>query len=87
MVLYDVDKANESTQNLINWIMDCYSDVCKLVLCCQDDVDILESVKTRCHVIKLDAPVTHEVSDIYYLYVEILIHLPINDLDWVIFDL
>ncbi|KAF5791338.1 putative P-loop containing nucleoside triphosphate hydrolase [Helianthus annuus] len=62
MVLYDVDKADESIQNLIKWIMDCYSDVCKLVLCCQDDVNVLESVKTRCHIIKLDAPVTQEIS-------------------------
>ncbi|KAK1433299.1 hypothetical protein QVD17_10209 [Tagetes erecta] len=64
MVLFDVDKANESSQNLINWIMDCYSDVCKLILCCQDDADILESVKTRCHVTKLDAPVTHEIMEV-----------------------
>lgn len=62
MVLYDVDKADESIQHLIKWIIDCYSDVCKLVLCCEDDVDILEPVKTRCTIIKLDAPVTHEVS-------------------------
>ncbi|KAL8250835.1 hypothetical protein R6Q59_034528 [Mikania micrantha] len=64
MVLYDVDKADESIQNLINWIIDCYSDVCKLVLCCQDEVGILESVKTRCHIIKLDAPVTHEIMEV-----------------------
>ncbi|KAI7746590.1 hypothetical protein M8C21_005744, partial [Ambrosia artemisiifolia] len=64
MVLYDVDKADESSQNLINWIMDCYSDVCKLILCCQDDVDILESVKTRCHIVKLDAPVTQEIMEV-----------------------
>ncbi|XP_076895617.1 uncharacterized protein LOC143548297 [Bidens hawaiensis] len=64
MVLYDVDKADESIQHLIKWIMDCYSDVCKLVLCCEDDVSILDPVKTRCHVIKLDAPVTHEVMEV-----------------------
>ncbi|XP_021980315.2 uncharacterized protein LOC110876449 [Helianthus annuus] len=64
MVLYDVDKADESIQNLIKWIMDCYSDVCKLVLCCQDDVNVLESVKTRCHIIKLDAPVTQEIMEV-----------------------
>nr|GEX96512.1 replication factor C [Tanacetum cinerariifolium] len=64
MVLYDVDKADESIQHLIKWIIDCYSDVCKLVLCCEDDVDILEPVKSRCHIIKLDAPVTHEIMEI-----------------------
>ncbi|XP_076960666.1 uncharacterized protein LOC143637098 isoform X2 [Bidens hawaiensis] len=64
MVLYDVDKADETSQNLIKWIIDCYSDVCKLVLCCQDDVSILESVKTQCHIIKLDAPVTREVMEV-----------------------
>lgn len=62
MVLYDVDKAAENIQHLIKWIMDCYTDVCKLVLCCEDDFDILDSVKTRCKIIKVDAPVTHEVS-------------------------
>ncbi|KAI3761060.1 hypothetical protein L1987_51466 [Smallanthus sonchifolius] len=64
MVLYDVDKANESIQHLIKWIMDCYSDVCKLVLCCQDDANILDPVKTRCHIVKLDGPVTHEVMEV-----------------------
>ncbi|KAJ0516032.1 putative DNA polymerase III, clamp loader complex, gamma/delta/delta subunit [Helianthus annuus] len=64
MVLYDVDKADESIQHLIKWIMDCYSDVCKLVLCCEDDVSILDPVKTRCHIITLDAPVTHEVMEV-----------------------
>jgi len=62
MVLYDVDKASENIQHMIKWIMDCYTDVCKLILCCEDDVDILEPVKSRCEVLKVDAPVTHEVS-------------------------
>ncbi|XP_024978804.1 uncharacterized protein LOC112516022 [Cynara cardunculus var. scolymus] len=64
MVLYDVDKADESIQHLIKWIMDCYSDVCKLILCCEGDVDILEPVKTRCHIFKVDAPVTHEIMEV-----------------------
>ncbi|KAK9066878.1 hypothetical protein SSX86_014201 [Deinandra increscens subsp. villosa] len=64
MVLYDVEEADESIQNLIKWIMDCYSDICKLILCCQDDTGILESVKTRCHIIEVDAPVTHEIMEI-----------------------
>ncbi|WOH10345.1 hypothetical protein DCAR_0729812 [Daucus carota subsp. sativus] len=64
MVLYDVDKAAENIQHLIKWIMDCYTDVCKLVLCCEDDFDILDSVKTRCKIIKVDAPVTHEIMEV-----------------------
>lgn len=62
IILYDVDKAAENIQHLIKWILDCYTDACKLILCCEDDSDIIESVKNRCEVIKIDAPVTHEVS-------------------------
>jgi DNA polymerase III delta prime subunit len=61
LVLYEVDKAPENIQPLIKWIMDCYTDACKLILCCEDDSDILETVKNRCKVLKVDAPVTHEV--------------------------
>ncbi|KAL0395520.1 UNVERIFIED_CONTAM: Replication factor C subunit [Sesamum calycinum] len=64
LVLYDVDKAAENIQHLTKWIMDCYSDSCKLILCCEDDVDILESVKSRCKVIKVEAPVTHEIMEV-----------------------
>ncbi|KAA8547382.1 hypothetical protein F0562_003754 [Nyssa sinensis] len=64
MVLYEVDKAAENIQHLIKWIMDCYTDSCKLVLCCEDDVDILEQVKNHCKVIKIDAPVTHEIMEV-----------------------
>ncbi|KAI8020500.1 Replication factor C subunit 3 [Camellia lanceoleosa] len=42
--------------------MDCYIDSCKLILYCEDDVDILEHVKNCCKVIAVDAPVTHEVN-------------------------
>jgi DNA polymerase III delta prime subunit len=61
LVLYEVDKAPENIQPLMKWIMDCYTDACKLILCCEDDSDILETVKNRCKVLKVDAPVTHEV--------------------------
>ncbi|XWS29280.1 hypothetical protein CRYUN_Cryun24cG0014800 [Craigia yunnanensis] len=64
IVLYDVDKAPENIHHLIKWIMDCHSDSCKFTLCCEDDIDILESVKNRCKVIKVDAPVTHEIMEI-----------------------
>lgn len=42
--------------------MDGYSESCKLILCCDDDLDVLESVKGRCKVVKIGAPATHEVS-------------------------
>ncbi|XP_024181957.1 uncharacterized protein LOC112187419 [Rosa chinensis] len=64
LVLYDVDRAAEHIQHLIKWIMDCYSEACKLILCCENDEDIVESVKNRCTVIKLDAPVTQEITEV-----------------------
>ncbi|XP_071912939.1 replication factor C subunit 3-like [Coffea arabica] len=64
MVLYDVDKAADNIQHLIKWIMDCYSDACKLILCCEDEVNILEHVKSRCKVINVEAPVTHEIIEV-----------------------
>ncbi|KAH7520013.1 hypothetical protein FEM48_Zijuj08G0098600 [Ziziphus jujuba var. spinosa] len=64
IVLYGVDKAAENIQHLIKWILDCYTDACKLVLCCEDDSNIIESVKNRCKVIKIDAPVTHEIMEV-----------------------
>ncbi|XWS45444.1 hypothetical protein CRYUN_Cryun15aG0137400 [Craigia yunnanensis] len=64
LVLYDVDKAPENIHHLIKWIMDCHSDSCKFILCCEDDIDILESVRNRCKVIKVDAPVTHEIMEV-----------------------
>ncbi|KAH6796763.1 hypothetical protein C2S52_021317 [Perilla frutescens var. hirtella] len=64
LVLYDVDKAAENIQHLIKWIMDCYSDCCKLILCCEDDADILDSVKSRCKVINVEASKTHEVMEV-----------------------
>lgn len=63
IVLYDVDKAPESIQHLIKWVIDCYSDACKLVLCCGDDMSIPEPVRNRCKIISVDAPATNEVSN------------------------
>ncbi|KAM3285819.1 hypothetical protein P3S67_024618 [Capsicum chacoense] len=64
IVLYNVDKAAENMQHLIKWIMDCYSDACKLILCCEDDVTILDSVKSRSKVVEVAAPVTHEIREV-----------------------
>ena len=54
IVLYNI-------QHIIKWIIDRYSDICKLVLCCEDDADIIEHVKNRFKVIQVDAPQNHEV--------------------------
>ncbi|XP_011011739.1 PREDICTED: uncharacterized protein LOC105116208 [Populus euphratica] len=64
LILYEVDKAPENIQHLIKWIMDCYTDSCKLILCCEDDSDILETVKNSCKVLQVDAPVTHEIMEV-----------------------
>ncbi|KAI9078541.1 hypothetical protein K1719_039479 [Acacia pycnantha] len=64
LVLYEVDKADNNIQHMIKWIIDRYSDICKIVVCCEDDVDILEPVKNRFKIINIDAPPTHEIMDI-----------------------
>ncbi|CAK9320675.1 unnamed protein product [Citrullus colocynthis] len=64
VVLLDVDKAAEDIQHLLRWIMDGYKDACKVVLCCEDDTGILESVISRCKAIKINPPVTHEIMDV-----------------------
>ncbi|XAR57912.1 hypothetical protein NMG60_11026216 [Bertholletia excelsa] len=64
LVLYEVDKATDSIQHLIKWIMDCYTESCKLILCCEDDADILQAVKSRCKIIGVDAPVNHEIIEV-----------------------
>lgn len=61
IVLYDVDKATENVQHLIKWVMDCYADACKIILCCEDEADLLEPVKSRCKVVTVDAPGVDEV--------------------------
>ncbi|TKY70413.1 Replication factor C subunit 3 [Spatholobus suberectus] len=72
IVLYEVHKAVDNIQHIIKWIIDRYSDICKLVLCCEDDADIIEPVKNRFKVIKVDAPQTHEI-------VEVLIQIAKNE--------
>ncbi|RDY09351.1 Replication factor C subunit 3, partial [Mucuna pruriens] len=62
IVLYEVHKALDNIQHIIKWIIDRYSDICKLVLCCEDDADIIEPVKNRFKVIQVDAPQTHEIA-------------------------
>ncbi|KAG6403406.1 hypothetical protein SASPL_135626 [Salvia splendens] len=64
LVLYDVDKAAENIQHLIKWIMDCYSDCCKLILCCEDDTHVLDSVKSRCKHINIEPSTTHQVMEV-----------------------
>ncbi|XP_061342302.1 uncharacterized protein LOC133288537 [Gastrolobium bilobum] len=64
IILHEVDKAVENIQFMIKWIIDRYSDICKLVLCCEDDASILEPVKNRVKVIEVDAPQTHEIIEV-----------------------
>ncbi|XP_022963157.1 uncharacterized protein LOC111463451 [Cucurbita moschata] len=64
VILLDVDKAVEDIQHLLRWIMDGYKDACKVVLCCDNDTGILDSVISRCKVIKINPPVTHEIIDV-----------------------
>ncbi|KAK7406730.1 hypothetical protein VNO78_08360 [Psophocarpus tetragonolobus] len=64
IVLYEVHKTVDNIQHIIKWIIDRYSDICKLVLCCEDDVDIIEPVKNRFKVIQVDAPQTHEIAEV-----------------------
>jgi replication factor C subunit 3/5 len=59
-ILYEVNKAVENIQQLIKWIIDCYSDICKLVLCCEDDENTIAPVKNWFKVINVDGPQTHE---------------------------
>lgn len=67
IVLYEVNKVTENVQNLIKWIMECYTHACKIIICCEDDADILDCIKNRCELIYVDAPVTHEVNSIIHL--------------------
>ncbi|WOL00374.1 hypothetical protein Cni_G09087 [Canna indica] len=64
IVLYEVDKVTENVQHLIKWIMDCYSHACKIVICCDDDLNIIDSIKNRCKIISVDPPVTHEIIEV-----------------------
>ncbi|OVA07061.1 Replication factor C [Macleaya cordata] len=64
IVFYEVEKLAVNVQHMIKWIMDCYMDACKIILCCEDDVDILDSVKSRCKAFTVDAPITHEIMDV-----------------------
>ncbi|KAG5061041.1 hypothetical protein JHK87_002070 [Glycine soja] len=72
IVLYDVHKAVDNIRHIIKWIIDRYSDICKLVLCCEDDADIIEHVKNRFKVIQVDAPQNHEI-------IEVLIQIAKNE--------
>ncbi|KAK9165495.1 hypothetical protein Scep_000686 [Stephania cephalantha] len=64
IVLHEADIIEENFQHLIKWIMDCHSDACKFIFCCEDDVDILDSIKSRFKVISVGSPVTHEIMEV-----------------------
>jgi replication factor C subunit 3/5 len=62
IVLYDVDKVSENNQRLIKWIIDSSSDACKIIMTCQDESNLLDSIKSRCKIISIGVPSTREVS-------------------------
>ncbi|CAJ1930205.1 unnamed protein product [Sphenostylis stenocarpa] len=64
IVLYEVDKAVDNIQHIVKWIIDRYSDICKLVICCEDDADIIEPVKNRFKIIPVDLPQIHEIVEV-----------------------
>ncbi|XP_039143885.1 uncharacterized protein LOC120280993 [Dioscorea cayenensis subsp. rotundata] len=64
LVLHGADKVTESVQHLIKWVMDCYSDACKIILCCENDTNILDSVKKRCKVITVTAPDNYTIVEV-----------------------
>ncbi|XP_054808168.1 replication factor C subunit 3-like isoform X2 [Prosopis cineraria] len=66
IVLYGVDKAEQDIQQIIKWIVDCHSQMCKLVLCCQDDIDIPESVRNLFKVIEVHPPSTLQIMEVLF---------------------
>ncbi|CAO1939662.1 unnamed protein product [Urochloa humidicola] len=64
IVLYDVDKVSENNQRLIKWILDSSSDACKIIMTCQDESNLMDSIKSRCKLITIGAPSTREIVDI-----------------------
>uniref|UniRef100_A0A0D9YX30 NmrA-like domain-containing protein n=1 Tax=Oryza glumipatula TaxID=40148 RepID=A0A0D9YX30_9ORYZ len=64
IVLYDVDKVSESNQRLIKWMIDSSSDTHKILMTCQDESHILDSMKSRCKLICIGVPNTREIVDI-----------------------
>ncbi|KAK1280528.1 hypothetical protein QJS04_geneDACA023174 [Acorus gramineus] len=57
-------QVSENVQHLIKWIMECYTEACKIILCCENDAAVQESVKNRSKLITLGAPVTHEIMEV-----------------------
>nr|CAB3450808.1 unnamed protein product [Digitaria exilis] len=64
IVLYDVDKVSENNQRLIKWILDSSSDACKIIMTCQDDSNLVDSIKSRCKLITIGVPSTREIVDV-----------------------
>ncbi|XP_006647761.1 uncharacterized protein LOC102710665 [Oryza brachyantha] len=64
IILYDVDKISEDNQRLIKWIIDSSSDSHKIIMTCQDESHILDSIKSRCKLICIGVPNTSEIVDI-----------------------
>ncbi|KAL6011360.1 hypothetical protein ACLOJK_001806 [Asimina triloba] len=64
ILLYKADKLESNLQHLIKWIMDCYTERCRILICCEDDSDFLPSIKSRCETIMVDSPVVNEIIEV-----------------------
>ncbi|CAM0944912.1 unnamed protein product [Alopecurus aequalis] len=64
IVLYNVDKVSENSQRLIKWIIDSSSDACKIIMTCQDESNLLDSIISRCKIISIGMPNTREIVEI-----------------------
>ncbi|TKW41140.1 hypothetical protein SEVIR_1G294200v4 [Setaria viridis] len=64
IVLYDVDKVSENNQRLIKWILDSSSDACKIIMTCQDESNLIDSIKSRCKLITIGVPSAREIVDV-----------------------
>ncbi|PWZ15402.1 Replication factor C subunit 3 [Zea mays] len=60
IVLYDVDKVSQNNQRLIKWIIDSSSNACKIIMTCQDESNLLDSIKSHCKIISIGVPSTRE---------------------------
>jgi DNA polymerase III delta prime subunit len=69
LILYDADKVSENNQRLIKWIIDSSSVACKIIMTCQDESGLLDSIKSRCKLITISAPDTHKVISQQYILV------------------
>lgn len=61
LVLYKADKLSSDAQHIIRWLMDRYGDTCKLLLCCTNARNVVDSVKSRCQIIDVNPPSVEQI--------------------------